>query len=66
MHEGTVSDKLTHNVTHVVVYISSESPVSFKTILQRCVSIECISFVRVLASRFQEQLMRPTQRLVLL
>ena len=41
MHEGTVSDKLMRKVTHMVVYISSESPVSFKTILQRCVSIEC-------------------------
>ncbi|KAG0587124.1 hypothetical protein KC19_2G142100 [Ceratodon purpureus] len=39
MHEGTVSDKLTRNVTHIVVYIPSESSVSFKTILQS-VSLE--------------------------
>lgn len=45
MHEGTVSDKLTRKVTHIVAYTSSENPVAFQTLLRRCVfffvSIEC-------------------------
>lgn len=35
MQEGTVSNKLTRKVTHIVAYTPSASPVAFQTILKR-------------------------------
>lgn len=35
MHEGSVSEKLTRNVTHVVAYAEQDSPMLFPAILQR-------------------------------
>lgn len=40
MHEGTVSDKLTRSITHVVMYVPTESPVSFQIILRSASSEE--------------------------
>ncbi len=37
MYEGSVSKTIDQSVTHVVVYTAPESPVPYKTLLQRLV-----------------------------
>jgi hypothetical protein len=46
MHEGSVSETINQHVTHVVVYTDPESPVQYKTILQRLESNSNCSFYR--------------------